>query len=122
MSVRRLTKADILEGTLQRETLHVREYGGEVVIRPLSDGELSRVFGTIGTITVAEDGTPNVNSIDISKNLEALRLATAIGLVEPALSLEEVSKMKFGAPEYIGMKVLELSGVSFNEEDLRKKD
>ena len=93
-----------------------------MVIRPLSDGELSKVFATIGTIPLGEDGTPNVNSIDVSKNLEALRIATAIGMVEPSLSLEEVSKMKFGVPEFIGTKVLELSGVSFTEEDLRKKD
>lgn len=107
---------------MKRETLHVEEYDADVVIRPLSDGELSRVFGTIGNVTVSEDGSPNLGSIDISKNLEALRLATSIGMVEPALSLDEVSKMKFGVPGYIGMKVLELSGISFAEEDLRKKD
>ena len=42
-------------------------------------------------------------------------------MVEPNLSLDEISKMKFGVPEFIGMRVLELSGVSFNEEDIRKK-
>ncbi len=102
--------------------LHVKEYEAEVVIRPLSDGELSKVFGTIGSISLREDGTPDVGSIDISKNLEALRLAASIGLVEPALNAEEVSNMKFGVPEFIGMRILELSGVSFTEEDLRKKD
>jgi len=60
--------------------------------------------------------------MDISRNLEALRIAASIGLVEPTLTLDEVSKMKFGVPELIGMKILELSGVSFTEEDLRKKD
>ena len=79
------------------------------------------MFGTIGNIPLGEDGSPNVSSLDISKNLEALRLATSIGLVDPTLSIEDVSKMKFGVPEYIGMKILELSGVSFTEEDLRKK-
>jgi hypothetical protein len=60
--------------------------------------------------------------MDISKNLEALRIAASIGLVEPTLTLDDVSKMKFGVPELIGMKILELSGVTFTEEDLRKKD
>jgi hypothetical protein len=92
-----------------------------VVIRPLTDGELSKVFGTIGSISVSDNGTPNVASVDISKNLEALRTAASIGMVEPSLSLDDISKMKFGVPEFIGMKVLELSGVSFNEEDVRKK-
>lgn len=59
--------------------------------------------------------------MDISRNLEALRIAASIGLVEPTLTLDDVSKMKFGVPELIGMKVLELSGVTFTEEDLRKK-
>jgi hypothetical protein len=110
-----------LEGAARRETLQVREYDANVVIRPLTDGELSKVFGTIGSVSVHDDGTPNVASVDISKNLEALRTAASIGMVEPNLSLDEISKMKFGVPEFIGMKVLELSGVSFNEEDVRKK-
>jgi len=92
-----------------------------VVVRPLTDGELSKVFGTIGSITVREDGSPDVETMDISKNLEALRTAASIGLVDPILNIEDISKMKFGVPEFIGMKVLEFSGVSFTEEDLRKK-
>jgi hypothetical protein len=60
--------------------------------------------------------------MDISRNLEALRIAASIGIVEPTLTLDEVSKMKFGVPELIGMRILELSGVTFTEEDLRKKD
>ena len=35
-----------------------------------------------------------------------------MGLEDPQLTSEEVAKMKFGVPEYIGMKVLELSGVT----------
>ncbi len=121
MEEHRLTKSDILEGAARRETLQVREYNANVVIRPLTDGELSKVFGTIGNISVTENGTPNVASVDISKNLEALRTAASIGIVEPNLTLDDISKMKFGVPEFIGMKILELSGVSFNEEDVRKK-
>ncbi len=112
----------MLGGTARTEVLDVKEYGSQVVIRPLSDGELSKVFSTIGSIQMRTDGSPDVSSVDISRNLDALRMATSIGLVDPVLNLEEVSKMKFGVPEYIGMKVLELSGVSFNEEDLRKKE
>jgi hypothetical protein len=118
---RRLTKADILEGTSRRDVLHLKEYEADVIVRPLTDGELSKVFGTIGHISLREDGTPNVGSIDISRNLEALRTAASIGMVEPPLNLEDISKMKFGVPEFIGMKILELSGISFSEEDLGKK-
>jgi hypothetical protein len=54
------------------------------------------------------------------KNFEALRLATSQALVEPKLTLEEVSEMKFGVPELIGTKVLEISGVTSTEEAEKK--
>ena len=59
-----------------------------------------------------KDGTPNLNKVDIYKNFEALRLAASMGLDDPKLTSEEIASMKFGVPEYIGMKVLELSGVA----------
>ena len=108
----KLTKQAILEGTKSRETLVVKEYGdSEVVIRPLSDGELTKIFEVIGNVPLKKDGTPNLNKVDIYKNFKALRLAASLGLEDPKLTAEEVANMKFGVPEYIGMKVLELSGV-----------
>jgi hypothetical protein len=53
-----------------------------------------------------------MSKIEIEKNFEALRLATSMGLVEPQLDDKDVSGMKFGAPEFIGMKILEISGVT----------
>jgi len=109
----RLTKQAILEGTKIRNTLTIKEYeGADVVIRPLTDGELAKIFSIIGNIPLQKDGTPDFSKIDIYKNFEALRMATFMGLEEPKLTPEEVASMKFGAPEYIGMKVLELSGVT----------
>jgi hypothetical protein len=107
----RLTKEAILEGTRIRSTLTIKEYGADVVIRPLTDGELSKIFSIIGPLPLKEDGTPDLSKVDLSKNFEALRMAAAMGLEDPKLTLEEVASMKFGVPEYIGMKVLELSGV-----------
>lgn len=109
----KLTKQVILEGTKLRETLNLKEYAdSEVTIRPLSDGELTKIFEVIGNVPLKKDGTPNLNKVDIYKNFEALRLAASLGLEDPKLSLDEVANMKFGTPEYIGMKVLELSGVT----------
>lgn len=109
----KLTKQAIIQGTKYRETLKINEYGNaEVVIRPLTDGELTKIFEVIGNVPLKKDGTPNLNKIDIHKNFKALRLAASMGLEEPELTSEEVAKMKFGVPEYIGMKVLELSGVT----------
>jgi hypothetical protein len=109
----KLTKQAIIQGTKYRETLTIKEYGNsEVVIRPLTDGELTKIFELIGNVPLKKDGTPNLNKVDINKNFEALRMATSMGLEDPELTPEEVAKMKFGVPEYIGMKILELSGVA----------
>ena len=99
----------------------MKEYGADVVIRPLTDGELSRIFSVIGPVPLQPNGAPDMSNIEIEKNFEALRMATAMGLVEPALDAKEVSEMKFGAPEFIGMKVLEISGVA-PPEAAKKKD
>ena len=109
----KLTKQAILEGTKARETLALKDYANaEVVIRPLTDGELTKIFFIIGNVPLKKDGTPDLSKVDINKNFEALRAAASMGLEDPKLSAEEVSGMKFGVPEYIGMKVLEISGVT----------
>jgi len=116
----RLTKENILEGARARSMLTVKEYGADVVIRPLTDGELSKIFSIIGTVPLKEDGTPDLSKVDVSKNFEALRMAASMGLEDPKLTLEEVAGMRFGVPEYIGMRVLELSGVT-GAEGAKKK-
>jgi hypothetical protein len=117
---KRLTKEDILKGKERFEEVYLNEYDAEVVIRPLTDGELTEIFSLIGTVPLREDGTPDVSRMDVMKNFEALRKAASMGLVEPKLDMEEVSEMKFGVPEYIGTKVLEISGVE-SEEEAKKK-
>ncbi|MDI9644574.1 MAG: hypothetical protein QFX35_05085 [Candidatus Verstraetearchaeota archaeon] len=117
----RLTKQTILEGAEARATLHIKEYGADVEIRPLTDGELTKVFGVVGTISLKEDGTPDFSKVDLSKNFEALRLVVSMGMVDPKLTVEEVASMKFGVPEYIAMKVLEMSGV-VGADTAKKKD
>ena len=109
----RLTKLAILEGAKARLTIVVKEYGNaEVVIRPLTDGELTKIFSIIGNVPLKKDGTPDLIKVDLRKNFEALRMAASLGLDDPKLTSDEVASMKFGVPEYLGMKVLELSGVT----------
>jgi hypothetical protein len=112
----RLTKEDILEGTRKRITISLEEYDGkEVIVRPLSDSEVSKIISLIGPLSLSENEKKKDDmnlDIDIHKNLEALQLATEIGLVEPKLSKEEIQSMKFGVPERIGTIILENSGVS----------
>jgi len=120
MSKRRLTKEDILQGKERQEVLYVKEYDAEVVIRPLTDGELIEVFSFLGSVPLKEDGTPDISKMDVTKNFEALGRASSRGLVEPKLTGDEVSDMKFGVPEFIGTKVLEISGVTSSEEVKKK--
>jgi hypothetical protein len=116
--MKRLTKEDILEGTRRRDNIFVKEYGREVVIRPLSDEEITIILSKTSISIAGENPPPppaTGNSIDLEKNFEALRLAVSMGMVEPKLTSEEVAKMKFGVPEYIGSYILQISGVSSPE-------
>jgi hypothetical protein len=120
--MRKLTKEDILQGSNKKEVLQLRDYdNAEVIIHPLTDGELSQIFSIIGPVPLASDGTPDLSKVELDKNFEALRLAASLGLVEPKLGIDEVAKMKFGVPEFIGMRVLEVSGV-MPPEVAKKKD
>ncbi len=110
--MRKLTKEEVLKGKDRQETLHVEAYDSDVVVRPLTDGELSEVFAVIGSIPLNDDGTPDSSRIDVTKNFKALRLVTSLGMIEPKLTVDEVAEMKFGVPEYIGTRVLEISGIS----------
>jgi hypothetical protein len=116
--MKRLTKEDILEGTRKRVNLAVKEYGREVVVRPLSDEEITQIISKI-TPGTPEEGSANPQ-IDLQKNFEALRLAVSIGMVEPQLSEQDVAKMKFGVPEFIGSFILEISGI-VSPESAKKK-
>ena len=111
-NTRFLTKSDVILGRDQREKVYLEKYEKEVMIRPLTDGELTQVFEMIGNVPLNSDGIPDLNLVDISTNLKSLRLITALGLVEPKLSQDDVANMKFGVPGFLAKKILELSGLS----------
>jgi hypothetical protein len=67
--IKRLTKEDILKGKNRSESVYLQDYDAEVVIRPLTDGELTEIFSLIGSVPLKEDGTPDVSKIDITKKL-----------------------------------------------------
>jgi hypothetical protein len=107
-----LTKSDILMGKNKRITIHLDHYDKDVVIRPLTDGELSTVFDIIGNVPLNEDGLPDLNMVDISKNLRALRLIASMGMVEPTMTEDEVAEMRFGTPGVLAKHILEISGLT----------
>lgn len=52
----KLTKEDILEGTRKRITVSLEEYDGkEVIVRPLSDSEVSKIISIIGPLSLSEN-------------------------------------------------------------------
>ena len=118
--VKRLRKEDILQGKDRRETLYLDTYDAEVEIRPLTDGELTEIFSVLGNIPLTDEGNPDIALVDVMKNFQALRLAASRGLVDPALTVEDVAEMQFGTPELIGTRVLEISGVT-SPDDAKKK-
>ncbi|OYT29010.1 MAG: hypothetical protein B6U95_02970 [Thermofilum sp. ex4484_82] len=118
--MRKLTKEDILKGKDKRVELYIPEYDAAVVIRPLTDGELTEILSMLENLPLREDGTPALEKIDLQTNLKLLKLAASKGLVEPQLTLNDLEQMKFGVPEYIGMKVLEISGLVPPEEAEKK--
>ena len=116
-----LSKADVLMGKEKRVTIHLDHYDKDVVIRPLTDGELSQVFDVIGNVPLNEQGLPDLNMVDISTNLRALRMISAMGLVEPKMSEDDVSEMRFGTPGILAKHILEISGLSETAGDEAEK-
>jgi hypothetical protein len=107
-----LTKSDILKGKDNRKKVFIEHYGKEVMIRPLTDGELTEVFGLFGNVPLNEDGLPDLSLVDISTNLKALRLVTFKGLVDPKLNEDEIAQMRFGIPGLLAKEILEFSGLA----------
>jgi hypothetical protein len=68
--MKRLTKEDILEGTRKRVNLAVKEYGREVVVRPLSDEEITQIISKI-TPGTPEEGSANPQ-IDLQKKFRSI--------------------------------------------------
>jgi hypothetical protein len=107
-----LTKEDILRGAQKREVLRLGGYERDVVLRPLTDAELTEVFRVFGPVPLDPSGFPRLDRVSVSENLVAMRKIAALGLVEPRLSEDEVGGMSFGAPAQIAHRVLEISGVT----------
>jgi hypothetical protein len=107
-----LTKEDILNGARRRELFRLQGYERDVVVRPLTDAELTDVFRVFGQVPVDPSGFPRLEKVSVSENLVAMRKIAALGLVEPKLSEEDVGAMRFGAPAQIAHRVLEISGVT----------
>jgi len=107
-----LTKEDILKGAQKREVVRLQGYDKDVLVRPLTDAELTEVFRVFGAVPVDESGFPRLDQVSVSDNLVAMRKIASVALVEPRLTEDDVGAMQFGVPAQIAQRVLEISGVA----------
>lgn len=107
-----LTKADILQGKEKRETFYIEKLDRKVVIRPLTDGEITTIFKEAGNVKIRDDGFLNFSELDISTNMRLLRVLASRALIDPKLNEEELAELPFGIPGLIAKRVLEISGVT----------
>lgn len=120
-----LTKAQILAGRNYTEQFFVEELQGEVTIRPLTDGEYTRLqLELLSSVNLPEGVNPaeiDLSTFDFSK-LKVASLVEAQHKMEWQIvawclvdeepwTLEEVQKLPPGVPSKIAKKVLEISGV-----------
>jgi len=126
-TARKLSKQDILDGAKRRERIRVPELGGEIVIRPLTFGELAKLSTSAG-VPLLPDGTPDMSKLDsnevISKNFEFIKQVVSMGVVlenHEQLTLEDVDQLPGGVPGNLAISILEISGWA-ESEIAKKKD
>lgn len=125
-AAKRLSKQDLLEGAKKRETIHIEELNGDIVIRPLTFGELAKLSSTSG-VPMMPDGTPDLSKVDsndmILKNFDFIKQVVTLGMISETspITPEDVDKMPGGLPVIIASSILELSGWA-SPEIAKKKD
>ena len=135
-----LTKAELLQGKTARRTVLIKALDGEVVIRPLTDGEFHSIQQKfVQAVTMKLDISPEdldtelgsdvpklaskLNTeIDVAEfaqaDYESSLMAAAFGLTvgEEEWSMEEVEQLPPGAAEQIADEVYDLSGARPEQE------
>lgn len=86
-----LTRADIINGKKNIQTIHFDEVGGKLKLRPLTDCELQRVIQTMNM-----GALKNLKAKPIMKGKELDREATLNTLIED-VDLTEAGKYKYRA-------------------------
>lgn len=120
-----LTKAQILAGRNYTEQVYIAALGGEVKIRPLTDGELTRLQAELlAKFNLPEGVSPNgfelgkldLSKFDLGSLVEAQRnmewqIAALCLVDEEPWTVEEIKSLPPGVPSLIAKRVLEISGV-----------
>lgn len=136
-----LTRADIINGKQNIQTIKFEELGGSLKLRPLTDGELQRI-----TVNMNMGGLKNMKAQPVMKNGKMDKEATMATLLEEvdltaaaehkyeasceaiAISLdhdeypdkftiEDVKAFPAGSVDVVASKVFEISGVDDPDND-----
>lgn len=136
-----LTRADIINGKQNIQTIKFEELGGSLKLRPLTDGELQRI-----TVNMNMGGLKNMKAQPVMKNGKMDKEATMATLLEEvdltaaaehkyeasceaiAISLdhdeypdkftiEDIKAFPAGSVDVVASKVFEISGVDDPDND-----
>lgn len=122
---RRLTKADILQGRNKIHYVYVDELGGEIALRPLTDGEWAEVEETRlkGMKAKGKPGSDNPDmELDIADihraDFAADCLAVAYSMADSEWNIADVKSLPAGMAKKIANEVYKITGVDPGEEGL----
>lgn len=140
-----LTRNDILNGKKNIQTIKIKELGGELKLRPLTDGELQRVlrtmslgnFGSIDAKPVLKNGEldkeATMNNLKINIDVEeseknkyeaaclAIRISLDHDEYEDKFTEEDIKQFPAGSVDSISSKVFEISGVNDPDPERMKR-
>jgi len=128
---KKLTKADILQGTNKVEQVYIEKLGGTIPLRPLTDGEFAQI-DAMKTAGLKIKGKPQTEGkkqgkksdleaqemeIDIEamqkNDFEADCLAVSFAIADDEKwTVEEVKQMPAGSAKEIAKAVYQLSGAT----------
>ena len=122
--VKRLTKADLLQGKDAVEYIYFEDLGGEIPLKPLTDGQWSQIR-TIKFSGLTAKGKPGTKNPDIEYDMskirenahEAAALAVSYSIADGATwTVNEVKNLRpAGIVEKIAAEVFRITGVSPDE-------
>lgn len=128
-----LRKTDILSGIDDPRKIMIESLGGEIYLRPLSSNELNKVvrieaegYGTFDAKTVARKVDASAK-MDLAKMNEATAKAKYKAIYisinndkNEEWTLEELHQLHSDQIEELYNKVMEISGASTSEQDVKK--
>lgn len=108
-----VTKLMLLSGKDFTKEVEIKSLNGSVIIRPLDSLKQEKVNEIrYRGCTLKGNGLVATDGSLVSKNeVEAQAVLVSLGLVEPALTVEEVKLLPFSVTTEIATEILQISGI-----------